>query len=129
MEEIKRPYNQNDLLFIAKKQLKNEKNKIILDTDLITIKIWSEYKYGICDNWVLKQIIKQKKENRIYILCKPDLPWHADPLREHPNNRNQIFKIYQSELKKLGYKYYICKGEKNKREEEIKNIICSNLNL
>ena len=129
LTKINRPYNQNDLLFIAKKQLKNEQNSIIIDTDLITIKIWSEYKYGICENWILEQILQQKKENRIYILCSPDFPWQPDPLREHPKNRDEIFKIYQSELESLGYKYYICEGKKKKREEEIKNLICSILNL
>ena len=129
LSKINRLYNQNDLLFIAKKQLQNEQNNIILDTDLITIKIWSEYKYGICDNWIIEQIKRQKKENRIYILCSPDFPWQPDQLREHPNNRDEIYKIYKSEVESLGYKYYICKGEKKKREKEIKNIICSNLNL
>ena len=127
--EINRPYNQNDLLLIAKKQLQNEQKKIILDTDLITIKIWSEYKYGICDNWIIEQIKRQKKDNRTYILCKPDFDWQPDPLREHPNSRDDIFKIYQSELEKLGHNYYISMGNKKKREIEIKNIISDILNL
>ena len=67
-------YTQDDLSVIAKEQLKNEQlttknNQVSLnDTDLITIKIWSEYKYGNCNNWILEQIEKQKKENRLYLL-------------------------------------------------------------
>ena len=28
---------------------------LICDTDLITIKIWSEYKYGECENWIVQR--------------------------------------------------------------------------
>ena len=40
----------------------------VLDTDLITIKIWSEYKFGNCDTWILDKIEEQKNENRFYLL-------------------------------------------------------------
>ena len=49
LTEIGREYSKKDLLKIAIKQLKNEKNRFLLDTDLITIKIWSIYKYGDCE--------------------------------------------------------------------------------
>ena len=52
-----------------------------------------------------------------------------DPLREHPNSRDDIFKIYQSELEKLGHNYYISMGNKKKREIDIKNIISNILEL
>ena len=42
-------YEQNDLLKIAQKQIEKEKKFNLLDTDLLTIKIWSEYKYGNCN--------------------------------------------------------------------------------
>jgi nicotinamide riboside kinase len=109
------------LIKIAKGQLLKEQiNEEILmcDTDLITIKIWSEYKYGSCDNWILEQIEKQKTENRFYLLCKPDIPWKADPLRENPVNREKLFEIYKEELEKLKHNYFIIKGE-----ERIQNSI------
>ena len=111
LDVLNRDYNQNDLLKIAKGQLNSEANTELLDTDLITIKIWSKYKYGSCDKWILEQIEKQKSENRFYLLCKPDIPWEADPLRENPTNRNELFKIYKKELKSLEHKYFIVQGE------------------
>ena len=94
-------YNQSDLLEIAKGQFISEgglnQQLSLQDTDLITIKIWSEYKYGNCNNWILDQIEKQKSENRFYLLCKPDIPWKADPLRENPTNREELFAIYKEE--------------------------------
>ena len=111
LDELGRDYKKDDLLKIAKGQLKSEENTKLLDTDLITIKIWSEYKYGICDKWIIEQIERQKSENRFYLLCTPDIPWEADPLRENPTNRNELFKIYKKELESLEHKYFIVQGE------------------
>ena len=92
-------YTQDDLLAIAKGQLQSEQlttntNQLSLqDTDLITIKIWSEYKYGNCNNWIIEEIEKQKKDSRLYFLCKPDIEWISDPLRENPKNRMTLFKL------------------------------------
>lgn len=107
LKVIKKNYTQKDLLIIAKTQLKYEKESAILDTDLITIKIWSNEKYGKCDKWILEEINKQKNKNRIYLLCKPDLPWQEDPLRENPKDRMRLFEIYKKELSNLGHNYHI----------------------
>ena len=121
LEKLNSNYNQDDLLKIAKGQLQAENGIQLLDTDLITIKIWSKYKYGSCDKWILGQIEKQKSENRFYLLCKPDIPWGADSLRENPTNRNELFKIYKKEIESLGHDYFIVEGE-NRTENSISKI-------
>ena len=118
LNTLQRNYNQADLLEIAKGQLKSNQGNQICDTDLITIKIWSNYKYGNCNNWILEQIEKQKTENRFYLLCKPDIPWKSDPLRENPTNREELFEIYKEEIEKLKHNYSIIEGE-----ERIENSI------
>ena len=121
IDNLDRIYMIGDLLSIGKEQLKSELNSQLLDTDLITIKIWSEYKYGRCDKWILDQIEKQKTEKRFYLLCKPDIPWQADKQRENPNNREELFEIYKQELNDLGHKYFIVKGE-DRTENSISKI-------
>ena len=129
LSDLDREYTQNDLLEIAKGQLASEQlttsnqQLSIHDTDLITIKIWSEYKYGNCDKWILEQIEKQTLENRFYLLCKPDIPWEADPQRENPINRDELFEIYKTELKRFGHQYVVVKGN-----DRVKNIL-KTLNL
>ena len=106
-------YNFENLIEIAQNQykLENQKSKIIVcDTDLLTIKIWSEYKFGKCDRWILDKINAQKKEQRIYLLCKPDIKWEYDPQRENVFDRDKIFNIYKKELISLGQKFYVIKG-------------------
>ena len=54
IKSLNRSYIIEDLLKIAQKQWENEHNNLkqkflICDTDLITIKIWSEYKFKRCD--------------------------------------------------------------------------------
>tara|TARA_X000000368_G_C22964394_1_gene682470 strand:+ start:662 stop:1159 length:498 start_codon:yes stop_codon:yes gene_type:complete len=118
---LSRDYNQDDLLKIAKGQLQAENGIQLLDTDLITLKIWNEYKYGNCDKWILDEIEKQKSENRFYLLCNSDIPWEADAQRENPDEREELFKIYKKELENLGHNYFIVEGEKRK-EKSISKI-------
>ena len=121
LNALNRDYNPDDLLKIAKGQLKAENGIQLLDTDLITIKIWSEYKYGRCNKWILDQIEKQKIEKRFYLICKPDLTWQPDKQRENPNDREALFKIYKQELENLGHDYFIVEGE-NRTENSILKI-------
>ena len=121
LNNLESDYTQSHLLEIGKGQLLSEHNAQILDTDLITIKIWSEYKYGNCNQWILEQIEKQKSKNRIYLLCSPDIPWEGDPQRENPNDRVELFEIYKQELDNLGHNYFIVEGE-NRIENSISKI-------
>ena len=121
LDELDRDYIIDDLLTIAKGQLQSEISSQLLDTDLITIKIWSEYKYGSCDKWIIDKIEKQKTEKRFYLLCNPDIDWHADNQRENPNDRVEIFKIYKQELENLGHDYFIVEG-KNRTENSTSKI-------
>ena len=110
LNNLNRSYNKPDLLKIAQfqKNLENKRRKItLLDTDLITIKIWSLYKYNSCDEWILNQIESQRSEKRFYFLCKPDVPWEDDPLRENPHNRDEIYNLYKTELENLNANYII----------------------
>ena len=127
IDNLDREYLQEDLVIIAKEQLENEqltrsnKQLSLHDTDLITLKIWSEYKYGNCNDWITSQIEQQKQEKRFYFLCSPDIPWESDPQRENPHNRDELFEIYKVELEQLGHNYFILEGQK-RLENSIKKI-------
>jgi len=122
LDELDRNYTQSDLLKIAGGQLQSELNYQLLDTDLITIKIWSNYKYGSWDKWIIEQIERQKSEKRFYLLCTPDIPWQADKQRESPKDREKLFEIYKTELEKLGHDYFVVEG-KGRVEKSISKIL------
>jgi nicotinamide riboside kinase len=71
---------------------------LFVDTDMYVMKVWSEYVFGRCDAWILDQIASRKYD--AYLLCRTDLPWVRDDLREYPDleNRERLFHIYRDSL-------------------------------
>lgn len=106
IDELQRPYEQKDLLQIAKGQIALEEQLVlqkpsllICDTDLITIKIWSIFKYQTCPRWIIQQI--NQRHYDLYLLCGIDIPWAYDPQREHPHLREELYAIYRQTLADL----------------------------
>jgi nicotinamide riboside kinase len=127
--EGKHSYQQFDLLEIAKQQHEKEQailsrfpKIIVCDTDLLVIMIWSEVKYGRCDPWIsetFENCITQTSTSRHYYLCDPNIPWQADPLRENPHNRNELFELYLQNLKIYELDYSIVTGDPQQRLQQV----------
>jgi NadR type nicotinamide-nucleotide adenylyltransferase len=103
IDRLNRPYNQADLVTIAHGQLESENqlatlaNRVVIcDTNLIVIKVWSEFKYGTCDDEILNLLASQNYDH--YFLTDIDIPWEDDPQREHPDKREYFFDVYRKEL-------------------------------
>ncbi len=123
LEKLGHPYQESDLVKIAHGQLRmedewlRESNKILLcDTNLLTIKIWSEYKYGHCDAEILRRIAERTYE--LYLLCNIDIPWVADPQREHPDKREHFWNIYKNEVINTGVPFVEISGDWNTRQQK-----------
>lgn len=123
IDALDRPYKKADLLEIAKVQLEREeqamsKAKYILfcDTNLWVIKVWSEYKYGSCHPWVEQQI--EQRSYDYYFLTYTDIPWLTDPQREHPQEREALFQIYQQHLGSQPTPFQIIKGNQEQRLQQ-----------
>ncbi|MBX2900951.1 MAG: ATP-binding protein [Cyclobacteriaceae bacterium] len=103
LDRLSHPYQQSDLTKIAHGQLRMEDewqrdaNQILIcDTNLVTIKIWSEYKYGTCDAELLNLLHSRTYD--LYLLCFIDVPWVHDPQREHPDKREYFWQRFQQEI-------------------------------
>jgi len=95
-----RDYKQEDLLSIAKGQIRLEEEHakkmtavasskyLFIDTDMYVMKVWSEFVFGQCHKFILDQIVIGKYD--AYLLCKPDIPWVQDELREYPDETTRI---------------------------------------
>lgn len=110
-----RTYNQNDLLQIAKKQQESilfyqfkANDYLFVDTEMIVIKIWSEFKYKIVHPWIISELKKQ--DFNLYLLCDIDMEWEYDPLREHPRHRERLLKLYENELEKRKFPFIKISG-------------------
>jgi NadR type nicotinamide-nucleotide adenylyltransferase len=122
IDNLTKPYEQHDLLLIANGQLRLEeeflsdaKDILICDTNLYVIKVWSEFKFGSCDPSILETIANRKYD--LYLLTYIDIPWKADPQREHPNKRQQLFDIYLKEMQNQPVPYVEIKGEREERRK------------
>lgn len=121
-------YGFEDVVNIGEGQNQHEKlasasqtDLLICDTDLLTIKIWLEYKYGRTDEWVESKISNYK--DRLYLLCTPDMPWEADDLRENPGDREELFDIYKENLSFYNLDFHILEGPRKYRKREAISII------
>ncbi|HMN05000.1 MAG TPA: ATP-binding protein [Flavobacteriales bacterium] len=122
LDELGRPYREDDLLRIAQAQLKAEEDALnamahapylMHDTDLITIRIWGEEKYGRSDPWVVGQTVERPYD--LWLLSKPDIPWVFDPQRENPHDRDRLFAVHERLLQELGKPYVVVGGDEEER--------------
>ena len=124
-------YKYADLLTIAKGQLNSELELInstdflLCDTDLLTIKIWSYYKFISCDPEIINLLNSNPAD--LYVLMSPDIPWESDPLRENPADRNELLAIYEHELTDLGVPYFLISGSADIRLNKTIKLIDNHL--
>lgn len=115
-----REYDINDVSRIAKVHFKNmhrlDTPFTVCDTEMSTIVIWSEERFEEAHEGMLKLEENQTVDH--YILCKPDLPWQPDPLRENEKDRDRIFERYQTRLTALDRSFKVLEGEGDSRNED-----------
>lgn len=118
LEQLSRPYEQHDLLHIAKGQLQSEDELVtkanqllICDTDLNVIQVWSNARYGSCNRWVTENIATRVYD--LYLLTDIDTIWEDDPLREHPSpaERRYFYNIYRDIVQNSGIPWADISGE------------------
>lgn len=121
-------YTYDDLLSIARRQLAQEdemaasapRGLIFVDTDMYVMKVWCEFVFGKCHQWILDRIAERKYA--LYLLCDVDLPWQQDGLREYPdlNSRIKLFHIYKDNMINQPVPWKIVSGS---NEERLKTAV------
>lgn len=103
-------YTFENLSDIAKGQLRLEEDAILqlnnsanqpllfIDTDMYVMKVWCEFVFGKCHQWILNEIVKRKYD--LYLLCNVDAPWVKDELREYPDlvTREKLYHYYKDAM-------------------------------
>lgn len=122
LDNLTRPYEQHDLMTIAHGQVRIENewsrdanHLVICDTNLIVIKVWSEFKYGHAHPEILSLISARKYD--LYLLTYIDVPWENDPQREHPDKRETLYDIYLKELRNQPAPFVEIRGERDARRK------------
>ncbi len=120
LEKNGKNYSYEDLLTIAKGQIELEELSVVscqlsaknvtgssllthhpllfIDTDMYVMKVWCEFAFNKCYNWILNQISTRKYD--LYLLCNIDLAWVSDDLREYPDEavRNKLYHFYKDAM-------------------------------
>lgn len=81
---------------------------IILDTTILTVKIWCDYLFNDTPSQVKEEI--KSRQYDLYLLMDIDLPWQDDPLRDFPDQREHFMEIWKKELADLQATYVIVSG-------------------
>lgn len=122
IDNLVRPYNEADLLTIAHGQLRLEEtwisdaNRVLFcDTNLVVIKVWSQFKYGHVDDSILESL--KNSHYDLQLLTYIDIPWQDDPQREHPDKREELYKIYLEEVKALDTPFVEIRGDRQQRRK------------
>ncbi|HVX52319.1 MAG TPA: AAA family ATPase [Chitinophagaceae bacterium] len=130
-------YNYDDLLTIARGQvaleeayIENAKQQsralpvlLFVDTDMYVMKVWCEYVYHKCHQYILDQITTRQYD--LYLLCNPDLPWEPDVLREYPDEpaRIELYGIYKKLLLNQNTPFIEIKGNYTERLQTAVNAV------
>lgn len=114
--KLDRPYRYQDVEHIAKQQISQayeyieEPSLVVFDTYLIITKVWFEWGFGSCPDFVINEIRKNTMD--LYLLCYPDIEWKPDGVREFPGEeRFELFRLYQQNLEQFHLPYAIVKGD------------------
>ena len=123
-------YTPKDLLAIFQAYTNREDGDfsdsiLFLDTDLQNLFLWWQEKYGPAPRKLVHAYKAQSE--RFYLLCKPDLPWIYDPLRENPIDRDRLFELYYRDLTQRGLPFAVAEGDGVERLELSIEHVTANL--
>lgn len=118
VEQLSHPYTFEDVEQIAREQILElqqtyDSEYVFFDTDLVITKVWFEYCYHRCPDFVTKAMREEKLD--LYLVCLPDLPFEDDPVREHPHEREELLKCYLKEIEALHRPYALIGGRGEER--------------
>ncbi len=115
-----RPYGPEDVLAIAKEQMRLEAEAlagaprlVVCDTDLLVIQIWWQVKFGSLPEKLAQALAERSP--RAYLLTRPDIPWTPDPLRESGGERSDLHRRYQRALAGGSHPYREVGGDSDRR--------------
>jgi NadR type nicotinamide-nucleotide adenylyltransferase len=92
---LEKEYTNKAMTITDNKQTATSHSLLFCDTDMYVMKVWCEFVFNKCHNWILNQIANRSYD--LYLLCNVDLPWIKDDLREYPdlNTRAKLYHYYK----------------------------------
>ena len=123
LQELERTIKQTDTSANQNLGDKKEVSPILIDTNMHVMKVWCEFVFGQCHDWILNQIAQ--REYDLYFLCNIDLPWVKDELREYPDleSRQKLFHIYKDAMINQAVPWNEISGDYDQRLQEAISVV------
>ena len=74
---------------LERRQADRKRGYIVQDTGAEVLQLWMDDKFEQASEQVKSAFRAQQP--KLYLLCRPDLAWEYDPLREDPHRRDELF--------------------------------------
>ena len=105
----------------------NPGSLLFIDTNMYVMKVWCEYVFNKCHNWILNRIAERHYDG--YLLCNPDLDWVPDSLREYPDKttREKIYYFYKDLMINQPVSWVDINGNYSERFEKAIRFIDTNI--
>lgn len=99
-----------------------EKNYLFCDTNLLELAVYARYYFdGYCPPLLEEYAIKNQYD--LYFLTDIDVPWEADDLRDRPNDRSTLFRIFEQALQHWQLPYHVLRGPHAERLQAAVHVI------
>lgn len=69
---------------------------VFFDQDLVSTSVYARHYYGDCPLWIER--LSAERQGDLYLLCRPDLPWESDGVRDRPAAREEIHALFAETL-------------------------------
>jgi nicotinamide riboside kinase len=125
-----RPYKPtlNDVEHIAQEQMRRvfaanlDSHVVLSDTSAISCQVWAEIGFGQSTQTLTT--LGLAAFDGIFLLS-PDIPWEADPLRSHPQQRPALYAYHQLILMRQNQVWHEISGSFQQRLNAVLTIIQS----
>ncbi len=124
LESLNLPYTAAHVETIAEGQLLLEdqfadlgNGYLFCDTNLWVIKVWMDNSYQITPEWIEQEI--KLRQYHLHIITDYHIPYEADPLREHPEQREYFTQVYKQLLEKHDVPYLYVTGNLEERVQQV----------
>lgn len=118
--EVARPLTLADVDTIARGQIAGEdllaidaSRILILDTDLVSTAVYSNYYYSAVPQWVRTEA--QRRLADLYLLTDVDVPFELDPARDAEEHRLEHARAFRRALEDFGASHVVISGEWEER--------------
>lgn len=90
-------------------QLKNANKLLFCDTNFLQTIVYSKHYFNKTEDWI--ENLKYSRHYNLYLLTEIDIPWVPDPLRDRPEARELMLKLFKSELENTNQNFKTIKGD------------------